>query len=210
PACLGGEVVGPFPNFISKTDEERIQNLASEFEAFQGLKFYLSEKLDGTSFTAFTRRGEFGVCGRNWQLAEDASNSHWRVVRRMDLQSKLMSLGRNLAVQAELVGPGIQKNRYGIKEPMIYVFNMFDIDDACYVEKAEMEAICGQLELETVPSIGEADLPKTIDDVLTMAEGKSRLNEKVEREGLVWVSGSGPTRVSFKAISNRFLTKGGD
>ncbi len=26
PACLGGEVVGSFPSFISKTDEERIHH----------------------------------------------------------------------------------------------------------------------------------------------------------------------------------------
>ena len=42
------------------------------------------------------------------------------------------------------------------------------------------------------------------------SEGKSTLNSKTEREGLVWVCGSGDDRVSFRATSNRFLAKGGD
>jgi len=45
---------------------------------------------------------------------------------------------------------------------------------------------------------------------LTFAEGKSVLNPKTEREGLVWVRGSGDDRVSFKTISNKFLAKYGD
>jgi hypothetical protein len=42
-----------------------------------------------------------------------------------------------------------------------------------------------------------------------MAEGKSVLNPKAEREGLVFKCNTfgGP---SFKAISNRWLLKGGD
>ena len=103
PTCLSGEVVGPFPSFIAKTDEERIQNLASDYDSFRGKSFYVSEKLDGTSFTAFVKKSEdgneFGVCGRNWQLAEDARNSHWRVVHALDLQLRMVGLGRSLAVQ---------------------------------------------------------------------------------------------------------------
>ncbi|QEF96146.1 RNA ligase [Stieleria maiorica] len=210
PACLGGEVVGAFPAFISKTDEERIQNLASDFGSFRGKEFYVSEKIDGTSFTAFVNEGRFGVCGRNWQLAEDQSNSHWRVVRSLSLHERLPSLGRSLAVQGELVGPGIQKNRYRLKEPAVFVFNVFDIDASAYLEKSEMEAVSEQLGLPIVPPIGKVAVPETIDDILAMAEGKSTLNPKTEREGLVWVHGVGDDRISFKTISNRFLAKGGD
>jgi hypothetical protein len=45
-------------------------------------------------------------------------------------------------------------------------------------------------------------------EILALAEGKSALNPKSEREGLVWVRGSGDDRISFKTISNRFLAKG--
>ena len=210
PACLGGDVVGGFPAFIAKTDEERIQNLASDFDSFRGKEFYVSEKIDGTSFTAFVNDGEFGVCGRNWQLAEDQTNSHWRVVHSFSLHERLPCLGRSLAVQGELVGPGIQKNRYGLKEPTVFVFNVYDIEASAYLGKSEMEAVSEQLGLQTVPMIGSFSVVENIDEMLASAEGKSVLNPKAEREGLVWVHGSGDDRISFKTISNRFLAKGGD
>lgn len=209
PACLGGDVVGGFPAFIAKTDEDRIQNLAADFDSFRGLAFYVSEKIDGTSFTAFVHEEQFGVCGRNWQLAEDASNSHWRVVRDLDLRGRMKTLGRSLAIQGELVGPGIQKNRYALKGPTVFVFNVFDIAASAYVHKAEMEAICRELDLSIVPPLGEMIVPGCLDAILTLAEGKSVLNPKTEREGLVWVRGSGDDRISFKTISNKFLAKYG-
>ena len=210
PACLGGDVVGGFPAFIAKTDEERIQNLAADFDSFRGHAFYVSEKIDGTSFTAFVHEEQFGVCGRNWQLAEDESNSHWRVVRDLNLRGRMKTLGRSLAIQGELVGPGIQKNRYALKAPTVLVFNVFDIAESAYVPKAEMEAICRELDLSIVPPLGEMNVPNCLDAILTFAEGKSVLNPKTEREGLVWVRGSGDDCVSFKTISNKFLAKYGD
>lgn len=210
PACLGGDVVGGFPAFIEKTDEERIQNLACDYESFRGKEFYVSEKIDGTSFTAFVKDGEFGVCGRNWQLAEYQTNSHWRVVHSLSLHERLPSLGRSLAVQGELVGPGIQKNRYGLKEPTVFVFNVYDIEASAYLDKGSMEAVSEQIGLRTVPAIGSFSVSESIDEMLASAEGKSVLNPKTEREGLVWVYGCGDDRISFKTISNRFLAKGGD
>ncbi len=61
-----------------------------------------------------------------------------------------------------------------------------------------------------VPFIERLAVPETIDEILQIAEGKSVLNRQTEREGLVWVSGSGQERVSFKTISNKFLARSGD
>ncbi len=73
-----------------------------------------------------------------------------------------------------------------------------------------MEAICHELGLSIVPPLGETSVPDDMDTILALAEGKSVLNPKTEREGLVWVRGSGDDRVSFKTISNKFLAKHGD
>ena len=71
PAQLSGKVKGLFPSFIPKTDEIRIQNFESEvgFSPI-GERAYVTEKLDGTSFTCYFKDGVFGVCGRNWELTE--------------------------------------------------------------------------------------------------------------------------------------------
>ena len=210
PACLGGSVVGPFPSVISKTDEERIQNLASDYESYLGKPFFVTEKIDGTSFTAFFDNGELGICGRNWQLAEDDTNSYWRMANQLDLRTKFESLGRRLAVQGELIGPGIQSNRYKLKQQQLLVFNVFDIDKFAYLDKSETNELCETLGVEQVPYLETRTVPESMDEILDLAEGKSVLNSQTEREGLVWVNGSGADRISFKTISNKFLAKGGD
>lgn len=206
PSCLTGQVIGPFPSRVQKTDEERIQNLASEYASFQGKTFYVTEKLDGTSFTAFVDQ-TFGVCGRNWQYAEDDRNSYWQMVRQLELSQKMLDCGRRIAIQGELIGPGIQKNRYGLTKLELHVFNVFDLDAFAYLEKNQVNEVCEQLELQQVPFLAERSVPQTIDEILALAEGKSVLNPETEREGLVWVCGSGNDRISFKTISNKFLAR---
>lgn len=209
PTCLSGKVVGPFPATVQKTDEERIQNLAIDFKSYKDRTFFVTEKLDGTSFTAIFDN-ELAICGRNWQLAPDDSNSLWQIANRYELDSRMQNLGRRIAIQGELIGPGIQGNRYKLKEAELFVFNVFDLDEYAYVEKEEAVSICEQLGLQSVPFIEQRGVPDTIDEILQIAEGKSVLNTAVEREGLVWVSGSGRDRISFKTISNKFLTRGGE
>ena len=48
---------GQFPGFLPKTDETRVQVLETVLERHRGKTFYVTEKLDGTSFTAFLRPG---------------------------------------------------------------------------------------------------------------------------------------------------------
>jgi hypothetical protein len=51
----------------------------------------------------------------------------------------------------------------------------------------------------------EFALPDTVEELLKQAEGKSVLNLNAEREGVVIRSMD--TKISFKAISNKFLLK---
>jgi len=207
---LAGQVKGSFPSFIRRTSQERCQNLKDEIEAafYSREKFEITEKLDGTSFTAFIKDGEFGVCSRNLQLKEDDSNTLWKVARKVNLEVGLKFINKNLAIQAELVGPKIQGNPYNLKDHKIFVFDIFDIDNYTYLPASQRYEYVRYLCLSNVPVLEESLEVTTlqIDDLLLMAEGKSRLNEKTEREGLVYKSLSNPN-FSFKVISNKFLLK---
>ena len=104
-----------------------------------------------------------------------------------------------------MVGPGIQGNKYKLKKHRLFVFNIFDLDDFSYLEKDTVAEMCESLELEQVPFIQRRSVPNSIDEILELAEGKSVINDETNREGLVWVHGSGNDRISFKTISNAFL-----
>ena len=228
PAQLGGNAIGLFPSFIPKTDQERVQNLKGKLwgqgsvvkytdgegnEIIKTIppppkrKYEVTEKLDGSSLTVFNHDDSFGVCSRNLQLEENSENSYWKVVQRYNLKEKLR--GHNVAVQGELCGEGIQKNKYKLRGQDIYVFDIFDIEKKRYMSPEERETFLSAVapELKTVPIIARNfELPENISALLLYTQGASQLNAKQEREGLVFKEEeSSLNRFSFKAISNSYL-----
>lgn len=216
PAQLAGEVRGMFPGFMPKTDQERVQNLTAEFAEWVGnvSAWEVTEKLDGSSMTVYVFDEDEGVCSRNLNLRETEGNSLWATARRNDLIGKIRSTGRNLALQGELIGEGIQGNPYKIRGQEFYLFDVYDIDQGRYLRPAERKGLVEALDIRHVPvvaygakfldTLGITDVAQ----LLTFAEGKSKLMDKTEREGLVFKCHD--EDASFKAISNKFLLKGGN
>jgi RNA ligase (TIGR02306 family) len=80
PAELSGQVKGGFPSHSIKTDEERIQNLIDHYEDYKKEEWIATEKVDGTSMTAFIYNGMFGISSRNLELKENETNSFWKLL----------------------------------------------------------------------------------------------------------------------------------
>ena len=220
PAQLAGEVKGMFPGWIQKTDQERVQNLTEEFVHWlkEQHTWEVTEKLDGSSMTVYLRDGEFGVCSRNLELKPSETNSLWKVAVCNDLELKLRRANRNLALQGELIGEGIQGNPYKIKGQDFFLFDIYDIDASKYFTPTERLAFVEEHNIKHVPVIAfGAELYDTlginsIEEILKFAEGKSVIgmighawDAGAEREGLVFKSTT--MQCSFKAISNKFLLK---
>ena len=209
PAQLAGKIKGTFPSFIPKTEEIRIQNFESEVGfSPAGERAYVTEKLDGTSFTCYFNNGVFGVCGRNWELTETSDNSLWRMANVLQLKEKLTKLGKNIALQGELIGAGINGNLYGMSDHKLFFFTGYDIDKGRRMFFDELEWVLFGLDLQMVPVLEKYGfvIPNEgniVDYMLKYAEGKSVLNMEVDREGVV-VRGL-EREFSFKAISNTYL-----
>jgi RNA ligase (TIGR02306 family) len=209
PAQLAGKIKGTFPSFIPKTDEIRIQNFESEVGFSPvGERAYVTEKLDGTSFTCYFNNGVFGVCGRNWELSETSDNSLWRMANVLQLKEKMTKHGKNIALQGELVGAGINGNLYGLSDHKLFFFTGYDIDKGRRMFFDELEWVLFGLQLQMVPLLEKYGFlipneSNIVDYMLKYAEGKSVLNMEVDREGVV-VRGL-EREFSFKAISNTYL-----
>lgn len=195
--------------------------------------YEVSIKMDGSSMTAFIRRDEegtptVGVCSRNLQLKLNEANAGNSFIRmaidsglKYALEQFFATTGRSIAVQGELMGPGIQKNREALKENYMYVFDIFDIDTGEYlapddrvyvynVLRAFAEHAPGanhKLFLHTPVIASGVKLTQLgitdIASLLAYAEGPSLVN--AVREGLVFKRMDG--QFSFKAISNVYLEK---
>jgi len=209
PAQLAGKIKGTFPSFIPKTEEIRIQNFESEVGFSPvGERAYVTEKLDGTSFTCYFNNGVFGVCGRNWELSETSDNSLWRMANLLQLKEKMTKHGKNIALQGELIGAGINGNLYGLSDHKLFFFTGYDIDKGRRMFFDELEWVLFGLDLQMVPILEKYGFvipneSNIVDYMLKYAEGKSVLNMEVDREGVV-VRGL-EREFSFKAISNTYL-----
>jgi len=212
-------VKGNFPAFLHKTDEIRLQSVPEVLDEAiaKGLVLIGTLKMDGTSFTAYRRDADFGVCSRNLDLKETEDNAHWKIARKLKLEEILRSEPHNLCIQGEMVGPGIQGNKMGFKEIDLYLFNLFDIDAGKYLGHFELREFCTKHGLKIVPMVhGNYDLAMNpAVDVKTMLEFASNMDydSGAAAEGIVWRSACESYsevlkgRMSFKTISNRFLEK---
>lgn len=213
---MGGKIKGSFPGFIPKTDETRIQSIPDFLERHNGTYCYVTEKVDGSSVTVFLKDGEIGVCSRNMWMQDTEENVFWATAKKMDIENKMKSvLGEgNWALQGELLGPGIQGNKYGLKENTILWFNVFNVDTYKYLDFDDFYNLIENMGLETVPFLNKFILNNTVDELVEMSKGESKLN-KIHREGIVIrpceeKEDKKLGRVSFKVINPDFLLKFGE
>jgi len=219
PANIAGEARGNFPARVPKTDQERIQNLAENLTAWQGMSFEITEKLDGTSCTFFLDSGKqpdaFHACGRNWDYLPDQNNAFWKFAADNELAARMENLGlAGFAIQGEFIGPGIQGNKYNLMRPDFFAFDIYDTNQGRYLLRDERMALIEKLGLRHVPTVDPAfTFPETISQpvayigtLLASADGPSALNPARPREGIV-LKALRDGGIHFKVISNRFLLK---
>ena len=208
PVGMKGSAKGPFPSFIQKTDEIRIQS-APEL-LYPNIVYEAREKLDGTSVTAFINNGEFGICSRNLLLDEtDTSHVIVNYSSTNALRDKIERLseraGFDVCIQGELIGPGIQGNRYGLREHKLYVFNVIAYGRN-RLPISSWEHDLTEIGFNVVPHAGIA-IGLSIEQLVSFSSGPSALNGCV-REGIVCRNYE--NNISFKVINPDFLLKNDD
>lgn len=207
-----GTAVSGRPYNIPKTDETRIQSLDSLRTQLLGKSYYISTKMDGTSITAFYINNEFGVCSRNQTIKDDGTSFVYEYMKKHCIPEKLSSLNRNIVLQGEMCGPGIQKNRLSLKEYTWYLFNVLDGDTMELLPFDDFIKITESLDILHVPveETGNS-FNYTVDELIERAKGKYPSGQN--KEGIV-VRPLVPVfnnhlqkELSFKVLNNDFLLK---
>jgi hypothetical protein len=226
-----------FPYWVSKTDEERIQNIPHVLGQFKDCEVYVTEKIDYQSAT-FTgkmvqglpgfigkllpKKFQFVVCSRNLTVT-DTSSLYWKIAKKYNIE-KILKENPTLTIQGEQGDTKVQGNKYGIKEPMFWVFNIIDHEKGYQYNYPEMYMFCKKYSLNVVPLLSEithcasgngdvfitklSELGSTVPELVEYSKGKSVLNNQVEREGIVVrCIKNGKKLLSFKVINPNFLIK---
>lgn len=207
-----GTMMGGRPFGIPQTDETRIQSIDALRQQLLGKGYYISTKMDGTSCTMFVINDRDGVCGRNYEYKDDGKCSMWTYAHERKVIEGIRSLNRNLVIQGEFCGEGIQKNRLRLKKPAWYVFNILDGNTMKLLCLDEMLEICEKLNLDTVPIEERGDcFNYTLEELLERARGK--YPSGLDKEGIVirplvpeFCTALGK-ELSFKVLNNDFLLK---
>lgn len=202
---------GSFPTeLVSKTDEERLQNIPDVMDFLKGRALYISKKHDGTSFTFTKQDDDIKVCSRNLELKE-GNNHHWNIAK----QFKLFDIPGNFIIQGELVGPGIQGNREGLKEVTLKVFNVYRHGQLLGYDKMREFCVSYNLPMVDLVYIGYNNYYHTVDDFLQLAD-LTKYDNGSQAEGIVvrladniFCSAVGKD-LSFKVISNKYALKHGE
>ena len=205
-----------FPTFVSKTDEERVEN--QPWRIGDGKTYLATEKLDGTSCTyALERKGrnkfEFYVCSRNVRQQDEKQecyhdhNIYWDLAFKYNIEQHLKDFLNQfpqlkwVCIQGEGVG-SVQGNPLKLTEDDLYVFNFKESQTGRWSSMAG----AGQVRewgMKWVPILGEVQMPDTMEELKVLATGKSKVNPEVMREGIVYRSLDGSD--SFKNVSREYL-----
>ena len=209
-----------FPTFVSKTDEERVEN--QPWRIGDGQIYLCTEKLDGTSCTyALERKGkkkfEFYVCSRNVRQQDEKQecyhdhNIYWDLAFKYNIERHLKDFLNEhpnlkwVCIQGEGVG-SVQGNPLKLSEDDLYVFN-FKTSEQGRLASNVGKIIVEEWGMKWVPILGEVQMPDTMEELKQLATGKSVVNPNVMREGLVYRSLDGSD--SFKNVSREYLLKHG-
>ena len=207
-----------FPKFVSKTDEERIQNMPYILNDKE--PWIVTEKIDGTSTTAALEVGKFGkhkfwICSRNVAFGKKKKdcfyeeNYYTKMCEKYKFEEVLEQLAKafnakTVALQGETFGASIQKRDYGMKDQDFRGFNLYI--DGKRLNSVVARDTMAEYGIQWVPILDtNFILPDTVDEMLAYAAGTESQIDGGMREGVVLRSQDGTK--SFKAVSNEFLLK---
>ena len=224
-AARSGDAMCPFPAMIPMTGEEPLQNLGDWFQTMKGTEWQVTQKHDGTSCTiayspTIDSENPVIVCSRNQRLKPVSETGivsiYWQMVMKYNIVEKLKMLyddtdgDLELALQGEIVGPGINGDRNRENEHKFLVFRAWRIPEQRFYHSEHLAWLCRQVNIPHVNIIKDRfkffDEITTMEDALKFAEGKTP--EGNEREGVVCKSVDRYPRVSFKIVSNKYLLNG--
>ena len=215
-----------WPNWVVKTDEERVQNLPQLFPP-DDTEWFVTEKVDGTS-TTFTMKRlkrnkyEFYVCSRNVCFdkpeKEEKLFYETNVYTEMAIKYNAEGVLKNMlethsefefvTIQGETYGKSVQQRDYHMDNVNFKAFNLiFGYKDGTTkrLNPREMtEILTNTYNIPCVPILDEHfKLPNSIDEMVAYADGDSIIDGDY-REGVVLRTADGVN--SFKAVSNYYLT----
>ena len=160
---MRGAQAGNFPtDLISITDEDNALSYPEAFDELNdGEELYITLKNDGSSVTFTQNNGEFKACTRRFEM-KFGEGFPWMAANKYDLHNKMPTLGKNIAIQSEAIGPKLNGNKLGLKEIEIRLFNGKLLDGNVPMGYQELKDLAQTLGIPIVEEIMVIKFDRTI------------------------------------------------
>jgi len=178
-----------FPYWVSKTDEERIQNIPHVLTQFADKEVYVTEKIDYQSVT-FTgkllpnltpvigkllpKKFQFVVCSRNL-TTNDKNSLYWKIAKKYNIE-QILKENPTLTIQGEQGDTKVQGNKYLLTDIKLWVFNIIDHEKNYHYSRDEIVSFCSKYNLTTVPLLYRRKLSEcgsTVQELVEFSKGIS-------------------------------------
>lgn len=207
-----------WPEWLPKTGSERIQNMPHLFGCKE--KYIITEKVDGASTSFILNEKDKYIVGshnviKNPDKDSDGGNFYKTNIwaesgANYNIESVLRSLKKdlklkNVAIQGETYGDGIQKRTYSLKNK--HGFVVFHIwFDCVRIPIKDMIAICDKYNIPHVHVYNyEYSIPETVEQIIDDVDNSKSNIDSGDIEGFVFYSQDG--QQNFKCVSPNFLMK---
>ena len=213
-ATSGGTIIGTLPPWVPKTDETRVQSEPGLIDEFNGVPYYITTKMDGTSVTMYRVDGRFGICGHNFELKDDGTCSFWKWAHEHEIEDRLVRAELdNVVLQGEFCAAGIQGNPLTLKCPEWYVFTVRDARREVRLGLGETIDVCQRVGLTMVPveECGK-NLPyRSVEALLersrgTYENGRTKEGIVIRPQTPIYSQTIGAS-LSMKVVNNDYLVK---
>lgn len=211
-----------WPDWVHKTDEERIENLPYLFN--EKTHWIATEKIDGSSTTFSIKRGkgfrknQFYVCSRNVVMDKPDkpcfydNNIYLEMAKKYHMEEVLTKMLNKypeadwITIQGETYGAGVQRRDYSMKDHDFKAFNLIMSHTGRWNSEHMKEELENFYHIPCVPILDlDYTLPATLDELREYVDSEPSKIDNQMREGIVFRSLDGVR--SFKCVSPNYLIK---
>jgi hypothetical protein len=202
--------------FPPQSDEENIQKLFTKIVSKYGRTGYVkTEKVEGNSFSFyklttktcfFFKKTNYGVCSRRIHMPKYDGTDFWRVAKFLKLEEKMRDVPGNIFIRGERIDTKVQGNIYGVKEPRLYIYDVWDMDTKKFYNFYETKQFCEKYGFDMVPVLDENyTIPETVQEIVEQSNGTSVLANTLKEGDVIRMKDN--YIISFKVKSPVYQAK---
>ena len=148
---------GPAPVFVRRTKLEKLEEHPEYFTDYADLLFDVTEKYNGINLSVYYDAqgdGDVHLYLDGREIADDANNYFWSVIRRQGIDRGLIDMGYAVTLEGVVTGPSVRGGLFeGRTKERFCVFDIYDNEDERTLDPSERMTFCRKAKIPHVKHV---------------------------------------------------------